>query len=117
MKTILIVDDDEAVAEAVRFVIEKSGYGTKTAADAAEGRAAAGGADAALVDVFLDGDDGLALAGELARRMPVLVMSGGGPGRTLESVMAKADAIGAKAVLFKPFDDDELLAALAGALG
>lgn len=116
MKTVLLVDDDEGVTEAVRFVLQDAGYGVRTVGtpDAAREALRAGGIDACLFDVFLDGDDGLALAAEVASAhdLPLVVMSGGGPGRSLESVTARADAIGAAAVLFKPFDDDELLAAL-----
>ena len=119
MKTILIVDDDVPVAQSVALVLEDAGYETRLAHDAAGALAAmkAEPPDACLFDVWLDGEDGLALA-ERARDsgLPLVVMSGGGPGRSLESVTAKADALGAAAMLFKPFDDDELTDAVAKAL-
>ena len=119
-ETILIVDDDVPVAQSVALVLEDAGYATRQVHDA---RAAAEAMrtdppDACIFDVWLDGDDGLALAEEArARGLPLVVMSGGGPGRSLESVTAKADALGAAAMLFKPFDDDELTDAVARALG
>ena len=119
MATILIVDDDAPVAESLALVLEDAGYKTRQVHDAKAALAAIRMAppDACLFDVWLDGDDGLALA-EKAREagLPIVVMSGGGPGRSLESVTAKADALGAAAMLFKPFDDEELTQAVERAL-
>ena len=119
MTTVLIVDDDAPVAESVALVLEDAGYETRIVHDAKSALAAmrAEPPDACVFDVWLDGDDGLALA-EHARDagLPLVVMSGGGPGRTLEQVTAKADALGAAAMLFKPFDDEELTEAVARAL-
>lgn len=121
MTTVLVVDDDVGVGTAVTYVLEGASYQVALAAsaEAARDRLSQGGIDACVLDVFLDGDDGLTLADEVVRAggLPLIVMSGGGPGRTLESVAARADALGAAAVLFKPFDDDELLGALRRALG
>lgn len=117
---VLIVDDDVPVAQSVALVLEDAGYRTRQVHDARGALDAmrADPPDACLFDVWLDGDDGLALAEEAgALGLPLVVMSGGGPGRSLESVTAKADALGAAAMLFKPFDDDELTDAVAKALG
>ena len=119
-ETILIVDDDVPVAQSVALVLQDAGYATRQVHDARAATEAmrTDPPDACLFDVWLDGDDGLALAEEArARGLPLVVMSGGGPGRSLESVTAKADALGAAAMLFKPFDDDELTDAVARALG
>ena len=119
MSGVLVVDDDAAVAEAVRFVLTRAGYTVKTASTIAEGRAhtAEGGFSVAVIDVWMDHEDGLELATDLSQAgLPFIVMSGGGPGRTLESMTARADALGAVRVLFKPFDDDELLSAIDAAL-
>lgn len=119
MKTVLIVDDDVRVAQSITVVLEDAGYKARMVHDAKAALAAMQIAppNACLIDVWLDGEDGLAL-GEAARDagLPLVVMSGGGPGRSLEQVTAKADALGAAAMLFKPFDDDELTDALARAL-
>ena len=118
-KTVLIVDDDVPVAQSVALVLEDAGYAARQVHDARSALDAMRGdpPDACVFDVWLDGDDGLALAEE-ARMLglPLVVMSGGGPGRSLESVTAKADALGAAAMLFKPFDDDELTDAIAKAM-
>ena len=54
---------------------------------------------------------------DLFSSTPFVVISGGGPGRTLENVTARADAYGAVRILYKPFEDEELLAALNQTLG
>jgi len=117
VKSILIIEDDASVAEAVSFVLERNGY------EATHVDTGTGAADllkkqhfcAALVDVWLGDEDGLDVLARLRAQgntLPVVVMSGGGPGRTLESVSTRADVLDACAVLFKPFTDEELLAAI-----
>lgn len=117
MKSILIIEDDVSVAEAVSFVLERTGFRTtrvETGAAAAallKTRHFCG----ALVDVWLGEEDGLDVLARLraeGNTLPVIVMSGGGPGRTLESVSTRADVLDACAVLFKPFTDEELLDAV-----
>ena len=122
MPTILIVDDDKSVANAIRLVLEEAGYAVRVAYRPDEARRIVKGEappDICFFDVFMDGEDGLALAAELQQpgAPRIVIMSGGGPGRSLESVTARADALGAVAVLFKPFDDDELLGAVVKATG
>ena len=118
---VLIVDDDKNVAEAVRLVLEGEGYAARLAHSVAAAKAAleAKRPDLCIFDVWMNGEDGLDLAAEVKAQtgLPLVIMSGGGPGRTLESVTAKADAVGAAAMLFKPFDDDELIGAVRKALG
>lgn len=119
MTLILIVDDDARVAQSVAMILGDAGYATDTAADAAAARKAVAAArpDLCVCDVWLGKDDGLTLAEEFqADGIPLVVMSGGGPGRSLESVTAKADALGAAAMLFKPFEEDELTEAVTKAL-
>jgi len=122
MATILVVDDEQDVADAVKLVLQNDGYFVLVAKDMASARdiLSTGEVDACVLDVWIDGDTGLDLATEISRDaepVPFVMMSGGGPGRSLESATAKADALGAAEVLFKPFDDDELLAAVKKALG
>ena len=79
-----------------------------------------GALDAALVDVWMPHVGGLDLMQALKERLPdlpVIVMSGGGPQVPLEYSLAVAEAEGAAAVLVKPFEDQQLLDALAIAIG
>ena len=120
MGKILIVDDDAGVADSVALVLREAGHEPRIASDGRSALAAMTMAppDACVLDVWLGEEDGLAVAeAARGRGLPVVVMSGGGPGRSLEQVTARADALGAVRVLYKPFDDDELTDAVAAALG
>ncbi|MEM9234350.1 MAG: response regulator [Pseudomonadota bacterium] len=117
MTHLLVVDDNADVAEAVSIALTEAGYATtaaRTLSDARE-RINSTEIDGVIVDVWMDTDNGLEFAAEIAKHTPptpFIVMSGGGPGKSLEAVTARADSLGAAAVLFKPFEDDELLNAV-----
>lgn len=121
MTQILIVEDDKAVADAILFVLNRHYNDVTlhhTRADA-EAFLKKTSVDLIITDVWLGDDDGLDFLG--AQRQggnlaPAIVISGGGPGRTLENVTARADAYGAVAVIYKPFEDTELLKAVETAL-
>lgn len=123
MATILVVDDNEDVAETVSINLKEAGHHAITAPTLHQARQEmqdrGDSFNGAIVDIWMTNgtatDNGLHFAEELSRRsppIPFVVISGGGPGKTLESVAARADSLGAVAVLFKPFDDDELMAAV-----
>ena len=121
MARILVVDDAPKVRRAIRRVLEVDGHTVSEAVDAAAARdhLAAAAADLALVDIWMPGESGLQLMRALkAERpgLPVIIMSGGGPQAPIEYSLAVAEAEGAAAVLVKPFEDDQLLAAVAAAL-
>lgn len=117
MANLVVVDDDAAVADVVALALRSAGHTTSIAYSTTEAAEALQqeSIDGVIIDVWLDGDDGLNLAQQVSTRtppLPFIVMSGGGKGKTLENVTARADALGAVRVLFKPFDDDELLDAV-----
>lgn len=118
MAKILIIDDDAAVAGVMAAILEEAGHQAVTATtEAAREQAlrAPEPFDGAIVDVWLGNEDGLRVAGslrQLSPPLPFVIVSGGGPGRSLETVTARADALGARTMLYKPFDNDELLAAV-----
>lgn len=122
MAKILIIEDDDAVAGAIEFILEKNGHAphrARTTLEASE-KLATENWPLALIDVWLGEEDGLSfLSAERARgnMMPCIVISGGGPGKTLENVMARADALGASGMLYKPFEDTELMQEVNRALG
>lgn len=121
MAVILVIDDNAEVANTVALALKDAGHETvvtTTISDAHE-RLSQGGLDGVIVDVWMDDDDGLDFAALMARQdpsLPFIVMSGGGAGKTLETVTARADSLGAVAMLFKPFDEDELLTAVSAML-
>ena len=121
MTHILLIEDDKAVADAIIFVLNKEGFTTTHAPNAQKAAAALASEtfDCALVDVWLGDDDGLAFLASQRKAgatLPFIVISGGGPGKTLEHVTARADALEAIGVLYKPFTDEELFEAVSIAL-
>lgn len=117
MANILVVDDDQDVAELVALVLRQAGHTSHVAHNVTDAQSVLNeiAIEGAVIDVWLGVEDGLSLAGivqDQPRHLPFLIMSGGGPGKTLEVVTAKADALGAHTVLFKPFDNDELISAV-----
>jgi two-component system response regulator MprA len=110
---ILVADDDRAVREALRRVLEAEGYEVSFAADGASTLDAFATArpDAAVVDVMMPRPDGL----EVCRRLradgnatPILLLTAR---RDVSDRVAGLDA-GADDYLSKPFAIDELLARL-----
>lgn len=67
MPKILIIDDDADIVEAMRLVLEKSGYQVIIAVDGNEGlgKARAEKPDAIILDVMMPGLDGFEVAREL----------------------------------------------------
>ena len=109
-RTILVVEDEETLARAVAFTLEREGYRMLTAADGAVGLAMAREAkpDLLLLDVMLPNIDGFDLCRILRREttMPILMLT------------AKVDEVdrivglelGADDYMTKPFSMRELVA-------
>jgi DNA-binding NtrC family response regulator len=117
---ILVVDDEAALAEALRRVLVRSGHEVRVAASGLEGarRYREQAADLAVIDIHMPEMDGLELLVQfrtIAPGMPVIVMSGGVQTGGLD-LLGDARLLGAFATLAKPFSIDELLGAVARAL-
>ena len=111
--SILIIDDEEIVREALEALLVREGYVVRTAPTGLEGLelAANGSFDAVLLDLMLPGVDGLDLLQELrlhGSAVPVLVVTARS---ALEDRVRGLD-LGADDYLAKPFDLRELLARL-----
>lgn len=114
---VFVVDDDDAIREALGSLIRAEGLRVKTFASAGEFLARPGiDAPACLVlDVRLPDLNGLALQRDLAAAtdaIPIIFITGHGDVPTSVRAM-KAGAI---EFLTKPFQDDELLSAIRQAL-
>jgi DNA-binding response OmpR family regulator len=116
---VLVVDDDPAVCNFLRCVLEKKGYSVDMAFDAAETirRLTSRRYQVAILDFNLPGGDGKfifqhlrAMNPELARH--VLLITGEGYEERLIHFISTHDL----PVLRKPFNPDELLSALAALL-
>jgi len=118
--TVLVVDDEEDLREAIRRMLEMRGFATLTAADPVEAEAVCrdhgGTIDLLLTDLTLPGTSG----GELARvatsmrpDLRVLFVSG-----LPKEVAVDRGLVGAEAALVqKPFTSDRLAEAVRTALG
>lgn len=116
MGTILVVDDEELIRRVVVKLLERRGYVVEAEghAKAALERVSAGGVALVLTDVLMPDMDGTELLLALRRRhpeVPVVAMSGGGR-ISAASYLATMGALGAAAVLPKPFTEGELLAVI-----
>lgn len=126
MKDILVLDDDAAVGQALRRVLERQGHRVVLCADTAAGLQALRRRhfDVALVDMVMPGEDGVAAVRAMATEWPqlrVVAISGGGtlsgegfrPGALgTTAYLAAARAAGAHATLTKPFQARDLLLAV-----
>lgn len=125
-KTIIIIDDDVDILEAVRLTLEAAGYGVLTAADGTEGlaRVREGGVDMIILDVMMARDtEGFQVAQDLKASpelaaIPILMMT---------SVSAKSgfkfdpeadgDFLPVEDYVEKPVDPPELVSRVKKLLG
>ena len=107
-QTVLVVDDEEAIAEAVRARLESEGYRVVVAADGAQALDSAEREppDLVVLDLMLPGMDGLEVCKRLQRDrwVPVLMLTA----RTEEADKVAGFAVGADDYLTKPFSLREL---------
>jgi len=107
-QTVLVVDDEEAIAEAVRARLESEGYRVLVAGDGPQALEAADRErpDLVVLDLMLPGMDGLEVCRELQRErwVPVLMLTA----RTEEADKVAGFAVGADDYLTKPFSLREL---------
>ena len=116
--TVFIVDDDASVRTSLKRLMKSAGYSALTFASAKEFLAheIKHKTPACLIlDVKMPGKNGLDLQQELAQRensIPIVFISGHGDIPTSVKAMKK----GAVDFIPKPYDDEELLTAVRGAL-
>ncbi len=110
MKTLLIIDDDPAIRELLRIILQRAGYNVDTACDAA----LISGNDFVFPDLFLldrhlGGIDGLDICRQLKRdvrscNIPVVMISAS------PDISQLSREAGADDFIEKPFDIAELTA-------
>jgi FixJ family two-component response regulator len=119
--SISIVDDDESFREALCGTLDALGYRVRAfpSAEALLDSSTWMDADCLLVDATMPGVSGPELQAKLAAqsgRIPIIFVTGYG-GQIGEALRARVMAEGAVACLCKPFEEDELVAALGRAIG
>lgn len=117
VRTVYVVDDDEAVRDSLQWLLEGADYRVRSYASAEsflEGFVDEGVA-CLVLDVRMPGMSGLALQSELAKRridLPIVFVTGHGD----IGLAVKAMKAGATDFLQKPCDEAELVEAVKGAL-
>jgi len=115
---ILLVEDDEHLAEGLAFNLRNAGYEVEIVETGEEALAAAGGDaphDVILLDVMLPGMDGVEVARRLRKAgntLPILMITARA---SADDKIEGLDA-GADDYITKPFDLDEVFARIRGAL-
>jgi CheY-like chemotaxis protein len=117
--SVLLVEDEQAVRELVRIVLERAGYTVMEAANADEAEtlfAAMGTIDLLLTDVVMPGRSGFELFNRLHARLPtlrVLFISGYTDYAMFDATILARDL----AFLEKPFSAEGLIAKVREVLG
>jgi len=113
---ILVVDDDDAVRDSIRALLESAGFAVTDYASAkAFLQAGAPAGNCLVADIRMPEMDGLELQEEITRRgleIPVIIMTGHGD----VPLAVRAMKAGAIDFIEKPFDEKLLLDAVARAL-
>jgi DNA-binding response OmpR family regulator len=119
MARILVIDDEADIRTFLEEILKSAGHEVFLAADGREGvrQHCTSPADLVITDLFMPNQEGLETIREFRTRFPevgIIAMSGRATAVTMLSVAQKFGAVG---VLHKPFAADELIAAVAKALG
>jgi DNA-binding response OmpR family regulator len=118
-KTILIIDDDEKVLEAIKDVLETESYVVNTAGNGISGIRSfdSDPPDLVITDINMPEVEGIELIRNLAKRnrkVPVIAVSGDPVGKKF---LKAARLLGAVDTLLKPFSIAELRDKVSSALG
>lgn len=117
-KSILVVDDNAELANAIRTYLEAAGYVATCVYTGKEALRELGRKpyDVVITDIFMADVDGMEImmqARRQRRSTAIVAISGGGAVMGAEASLALAKKLGAYAVLEKPFGAADLLAILA----
>jgi DNA-binding response OmpR family regulator len=117
---ILVIDDDHGVRGGVVAYLQRLGHDVVEASDGSLGMKVlrAQSIDLVITDINMPDMDGIEVIAQLreaADAVPVIAMSGGGL-FAKELLLANAEMLGAVHTLAKPFDLDDLAAAVREAL-
>lgn len=131
MPSILIIDDEEDVRDALQMVLERAGHQVRVASNGNEGMQLQREepADLVITDIIMPEKDGVRTIKEMRQEFPgsrIIAISGGGgvepvaykPGAiTTTAYLAAAKEVGADRVFTKPFDREDLIRAVTELLG
>ena len=110
MPRVLLIEDEEALADALEYQLDRDGYEVKRAGDGAAGLALfrSGGADVVLLDLMLPGMSGEDICKEIRRtsNVPIIMLTA----RDSEIDKVLGLELGADDYVTKPFSTRELTA-------
>jgi len=126
MGSILIIDDEEDIRDALQMVLESVGHDVKVASNGNEAVELQRGepADLIITDIIMPGKDGIDTIKEIRQEFPgirIIAISGGGGVQPTEYVpeaitttayLAAAKEAGADIVFTKPFEREDLIQAV-----
>lgn len=118
--TVLLVEDDETVRDAVHMMLERAGYEVTAAPNGVVAARLLGQwrPDLVITDIFMPDGDGLETLNVVKSRwpgVPVIAISGGSPMHRLD-YLGVANDLGAAAVMNKPFEAESFLSTVANVL-
>jgi CheY-like chemotaxis protein len=131
MQSVLVIDDELDVREAIERVLTRAGYSVRTTADAADALAELRHcrADVVITDIIMpkiNGVEGIECIRKEFPAVRIIAISGGGNfgitayqphAITTSAYLAAAERAGAHLVLTKPFESVDLLHSLEQVLG
>ncbi|MBF8274038.1 MAG: Signal transduction response regulator, receiver domain [Magnetococcales bacterium] len=114
MTRILVIEDERQVRDVLKQILEKAGYAVDTSEDGRKGleHFRKNPADMVITDILMPDKDGLETIEELVGLnpgLPIIAISGGGPGEKAQFALDVAKMCGAVRVLAKPFSRKEIL--------
>ncbi|ATI42447.1 two-component system response regulator [Pacificitalea manganoxidans] len=114
-RTVLLVEDEPNIIEAIRFILSRDGWRVETHADGSTALEAVARRlpDVVILDVMLPNRSGFDILRDLraapdTENLPVLMLTAKGQGKDREL----AERLGANRFMTKPFSNAEVLAAL-----
>lgn len=121
MARVLILDDEEAMREAMRMVLEEDGHEVTEASNGVTGLEMfrAQPADVVVTDLIMPQKDGIETIRDLRREFPsvkILAVSGRG-GIQINANLARAKRVGADMTILKPCEPAEIRDAIRSLTG
>lgn len=113
---VLIVDDDENIAELISLYLEKEQYDTETAGSGEEALQIIEvyNPDLILLDIMLPGIDGYETCQQIRKKMDVPIIMLSAKGEVFDKVLGLK--MGADDYIVKPFDSNEMIARVSAVL-
>ena len=114
MRSILVIEDDANLRLLLEQLLTAAGYNVRTAADGKQGASLclATPPDLVITDIYMPNRDGLEVIMDLRQHCPqtrIIAISGQ---ITTKNMLPAASTLGAARTLAKPFQPQELLAAV-----